>query len=113
VASDLTSDLLEAGKVQATAAGATLQWDVADAEDLPYGDGEFDAVVSSVGIMFAPHHAQAAAELLRVTRPAGRIGVINWTPAGLIGQMLATMKPYAPAPPRELSRHHYGATKPT
>lgn len=99
VASDLTSDLLEAGKVQATAAGATLQWDVADAEDLPYGDGEFDAVMSSVGLMFAPHHAQAAAELLRVTRPAGRIGLINWTPAGLIGQMLATMKPYAPAPP--------------
>lgn len=99
VASDLTRDLLEAGRAQATALGATLEWDEADAEDLPYGDGEFDVVVSSVGIMFAPHHAEAAAELLRVTRPAGRIGLISWTPAGLIGQMLATMKPYAPAPP--------------
>jgi SAM-dependent methyltransferase len=99
VASDLTADLLEAGKVRAAAVGATLQWNVADAEDLPYEGGEFDVVLSSVGIMFAPHHAAAAAELLRVTRPAGRIGLINWTPDGLIGQMLATMKPYAPAPP--------------
>ncbi|MDT7797703.1 MAG: hypothetical protein QOI78_1136 [Actinomycetota bacterium] len=99
VASDLTPDLLETGRQAAAAAGVELRWEVADAEHLPYADDEFDAVISCVGIMFAPHHQEAADELARVVRPAGRIGLLSWTPAGFIGQMFATMKPYAPPPP--------------
>ena len=99
VASDLTPDLVETGRQQAEAVGATLRWEVADAEQLPYGDAEFDAAISCVGVMFAPHHQQAADELVRVVRPGGRIGLLSWTPAGFIGQMFATMKPYAPPPP--------------
>ena len=70
-----------------------------DAEALPYDDAEFDAAISCVGVMFAPHHQVAADELVRVVRPGGRIGLLSWTPAGFIGQMFATMKPYAPPPP--------------
>lgn len=99
VASDLTPELLEAGRARAAERGLQLEWREADAEALPFADGEFDVVVSCVGVMFAPHHAAAADELLRVCRPGGRIGLINWTPEGFIGQMFATMKPYAPPPP--------------
>ncbi|TXS52149.1 class I SAM-dependent methyltransferase [Streptomyces sp. t39] len=99
VASDLTPELLEVGRQSADRAGATLEWREADAESLPFGDGEFDTVMSCVGVMFAPHHAATAAELVRVCRPEGTIGLINWTPEGFIGQMFAAMKPYAPAPP--------------
>ena len=62
-------------------------------------DGVFDAVLSCVGVMFAPHHQQSAGELVRVTRPGGTIGLLSWTPEGLVGQMFADMKPYAPPPP--------------
>jgi SAM-dependent methyltransferase len=99
VASDLTADLLETGRQMAERAGAQLRWEVADAEALPYADAEFDAAISCVGVMFAPHHQVAADELVRVVRPGGRIGLLSWTPAGFIGQMFATMKPYAPPPP--------------
>src|SRR5690606_3418240 len=71
----------------------------ADAEALPFADDEFDVVMSTVGIMFAPHHEASAAELIRVCRPGGTLGLINWTPEGFIGQMFATMTPYAPPPP--------------
>ena len=99
VASDLTPELLELGRQQSEAAGLEIDWQEADAEALPYADGEFDVVLSLVGIMFAPHHQQSADELARVTRGGGRIGLISWTPEGFIGQMFATMKPYAPPPP--------------
>ena len=99
VASDLTPELLEVGRQAAEAEGLTLTWETADAEALPYADGDFDAVLSCVGVMFAPHHQAAAAELVRVCRPGGRIGLISWTPGGFIGQLFATMKPYAPPPP--------------
>ena len=99
VASDLTPDLLETGRQHAEKQGAQLEWRQADAENLPFGDGEFDAVLSCVGVMFAPHHQESADELVRVCRPGGTIGLVSWTPAGFIGQMFATMKPYAPAPP--------------
>lgn len=99
VASDLTPELLEVGQQSAKRAGALLEWREADAEALPFDDGEFDTVMSCVGVMFAPHHATAAAELVRVCRPGGTIGLVNWTPEGFIGQMFAAMKPYAPAPP--------------
>jgi SAM-dependent methyltransferase len=99
VASDLTPELLEVGRVRAEELGATLDWRQADAEALPFADNEFDAVLSCVGVMFAPHHQVAADELVRVCRPGGTIGLLSWTPEGFIGQMFATMKPYAPPPP--------------
>ena len=100
VASDLTPELFDAGRRAAADAGVELDWREADAEALPFADGEFDAVISCVGIMFAPHHQESADELVRVTRSGGRIGLLSWTPEGFIGQMFATMKPYnAPPPP--------------
>jgi SAM-dependent methyltransferase len=99
VASDLTPELLEAGRRLAAERGAELEWHQADAEALPYADDEFDTVLSCVGVMFAPHHQVTADELVRVVRPGGTIGLINWTPEGFIGQLFATMKPYAPPPP--------------
>ena len=99
VASDLAPALLEIGRQHADEQGATLEWQEADAEALPYGDAEFDVVMSCVGVMFAPHHQAAADELVRVCRPGGTIGLLSWTPEGFIGQMFATMKPYAAPPP--------------
>ncbi|MEU9865547.1 class I SAM-dependent methyltransferase [Streptomyces sp. NPDC047971] len=99
IASDLTPELLDVGRAQARERGARLEWREADAEALPFTDGEFDTVMSCVGVMFAPHHQQTADELVRVCRPGGTIGLINWTPEGFIGQMFATMRPYAPPPP--------------
>lgn len=99
VASDLTPDLLATGKAHADAAGLSLEWVEADAEALPFDDGEFDTVLSCVGVMFAPHHQASADELVRVCKPGGTIGLLSWTPSGFIGQMFATMKPYAPPPP--------------
>jgi ubiquinone/menaquinone biosynthesis C-methylase UbiE len=99
VACDLTPELLEAGREQAARLGVTLEWREADAEALPFGDSEFDVVVSCVGVMFAPRHQACADELLRVCRPGGTVGLISWTPEGFIGEMLAVMKPYSPPPP--------------
>ncbi|WP_425296658.1 class I SAM-dependent methyltransferase [Nocardia abscessus] len=99
VASDLTPELFEAGRRIAAAKGVDLHWQEADAEALPYADAEFDAVISCVGVMFAPFHQAAADELVRVTKPGGTIGLISWTPTGFIGQMFAAMKPFAPPPP--------------
>jgi SAM-dependent methyltransferase len=99
VASDLTPELFEAGRRQAATWGAELEWTEGDAESLPFGDGDFDTVLSCVGVMFAPHHQTSADEILRVCRPGGTIGLLSWTPEGFIGQMFATMKPYAPPPP--------------
>lgn len=98
VASDLTPELLRSGQVLAAQRGADVEWQEADAEALPYADGEFDTVVSCLGVMFAPHHHASANELIRVTRPGGTIGLLSWTPEGFIGQMFAAMKPYAPPP---------------
>lgn len=99
VASDLTPELLDAGKASAERDGLTLTWQQADAEALPFSDNEFDVVMSCLGVMFAPHHQAGADELVRVCRPGGTIGLLNWTPEGFIGQLFATMKPYAPPPP--------------
>lgn len=98
-AADLTPELLHAGRQQAQAQGVTLTWEQADAEELPYADAAFDAVISCLGVMFAPHHARAANELIRVCRAGGTIALLSWTPEGFVGQMLATMKPYVVPPP--------------
>lgn len=99
VASDLTPELLEAGRLRAENLGLTLSWTEGDAEALPFGDDEFDAALSCVGVMFAPHHQRSADELVRVVRPGGTIALLNWTPEGFIGQVFATMRPFAPPPP--------------
>lgn len=98
-ASDLTPELFDAGRTVAAASGVDLEWVEADAEALPFEDGSFDVVMSCVGAMFAPRHQAVADELIRVCRPGGTIGMINWTPEGFVGNLFATMKPYAPPPP--------------
>jgi SAM-dependent methyltransferase len=98
-ASDLTPELLEAGRVRAEAAGLDLAWIPADAEDLPFEDASFDVVMSAIGVMFAPHHQVAADELVRVCRPGGTIALLSWTPEGMLGEFFRTMKPFMPPPP--------------
>jgi SAM-dependent methyltransferase len=99
VASDLTPELLEAGRARAEAQGLELEWVEADAENLPFEDESFDVVMSSIGAMFAPQHQAVADELVRVCRPGGTIGMLNWTPEGMIGALFRTMGPFAPPPP--------------
>ncbi|MEA2386098.1 MAG: hypothetical protein QOJ22_272 [Thermoleophilaceae bacterium] len=98
-ASDLTPELLEAGRARAEAQGVELDWVEADAENLPFDDESFDVVMSSIGAMFAPHHQDVADELVRVCRPGGTIGLLSWTPEGMIGALFRTMGPFAPPPP--------------
>ncbi len=98
-ASDLTPELLEAGRSKAESRGLELEWVEADAESLPFEDASFDVVMSSIGAMFAPHHQDVADEMARVCRPGGTIGMLNWTPEGMIGALFRTMGPFAPPPP--------------
>ena len=99
VACDLTPENLAAGRRQAEARGLELEWVEADAEALPFGDAAFDVVTSSVGAMFAPDHRAVADELLRVCRPGGTIGMINYTPEGGVGEFFELFARYAPPPP--------------
>lgn len=98
-ASDLTPELLEAGRTRAEADGLHLDWVEADAEKLPFDDAAFDVVMSSIGAMFAPHHQEVADELARVCRPGGTVGMLNWTPEGMIGALFRAIGPFAPPPP--------------
>src|SRR5688572_16087165 len=98
-ASDLTPELLEAGKARAESQGIELEWTEADAENLPFEDASFDVVMSSIGAMFAPHHQVVANELVRVCRPGGTIGLLSWTPEGMLGALFRTIGPFAPPPP--------------
>jgi SAM-dependent methyltransferase len=95
---DLTPELLDAGRRRARERGLTVRWAQADAEALPFADGEFDVVTSSIGAMFAPDHAATARELLRVCRPGGVIGLINWPPHSWSGAFFGVLAPFAPAP---------------
>jgi ubiquinone/menaquinone biosynthesis C-methylase UbiE len=99
VASDLTPQNFEAGRREAEAHGVELEWIEADAEALPFEDGEFDAVTSSFGAIFAPDHHAVADEMLRVCRPGGTIGMLNFTPEGLISDFFGALAPYMPPPP--------------
>jgi len=98
-ASDLTPELFDAGRERAKAEGVELEWVEADAENLPFEDGAYDVVISSIGAMFAPHHQEVADELVRVCKPGGKIGLLSWTPEGQIGGFFKTMGPFAPPPP--------------
>jgi ubiquinone/menaquinone biosynthesis C-methylase UbiE len=98
-ATDYVPELLERAAARAAADGLPLTTRVADAEALPYTDRTFDAVVSVFGVMFAPRQDRAAAELVRVCRPGGRIGLANWTPDSFVGAMFETVARYVTPPP--------------
>ena len=99
VATDYVSTLLDRARDRATAEGRQIEFREADAEALPFADGSFDVVLSTFGVMFAPDQEKAAAELIRVCRPGGRIGLANWTPDGFAGELFRTFGKYVPPPP--------------
>ena len=96
---DYVPALLEAGRVRAEAEGLQVEFRTADVEALPFGDASFDVVLSSYGVMFTADHARAAAEMVRVCRPGGRIAMANWTPDSYIGQLFKTIGAHVPPPP--------------
>jgi SAM-dependent methyltransferase len=95
---DYVPSLLERASLRALAEGLDIDFIEADAEALPFADASFDAVLSVVGVMFAPDQERAAAELLRVCRPEGTIALASWTPEGFVGDLLRVVKQYAPPP---------------
>ena len=96
---DYVPSLLESARARAQAEGHAIQFQEADAENLPFPDASFDVVMSTFGVMFTPNQDQAASELARVCKPGGRIGLANWTPESFIGQLFKTIGKYvAPAP---------------
>lgn len=95
---DYVQALLDKGHARAQADGLTLQFRQADAEALPFGDGTFDVVLSTFGVMFTPDHRSAAREMLRVLRPGGRIAMANWTPGGFIGRLFKLIGAHVPPP---------------
>jgi len=96
---DLAPSLIETARRRAAEEGLAIRYDVGDVEGLPYGDASFDVVSSSVGVIFAPTHATAAAELARVTRPGGRLGISAWRPERGICAMFEVMSEFQPPPP--------------
>jgi SAM-dependent methyltransferase len=99
VASDLVAAHFEAGRRRAAEAGVEIEWVEADALDLPFEDGSFDRVTSTLGHMFAPDHALAASEMARVCKPGGIVGFACWTLEGMIGQLFAITGSFMPPPP--------------
>lgn len=95
---DYVPSLLERGVARAAAERLDIAFQLGDAEELPFGDGSFDATTSVVGSMFAPDHARTAAELVRVTRPGGTIALASWTPDGFVGAMFRTVAGHVPPP---------------
>ncbi len=95
---DYVPELLERGRRRALAEQLSIHFVEADAEDLPYGDGLYDAVLSVFGCMFAPDQPRAATELLRVCRPGGRIGLASWTPEGFLGELFRATAAHVPPP---------------
>ena len=96
--SDYVPALLQAGQRRAEADGYTIGFQEADAENLPFGDASFDVAMSTFGVMFTPNQEKAAAEMARVCRPGGKIGLANWTPDSFIGQLFKTIGRYIPPP---------------
>jgi SAM-dependent methyltransferase len=96
---DLTPELFVAARRRAAEQGVAVEWVEGDAEELQFADASFDHVLSVFGVQFAPRHEVAAAEMARVCRPGGSVGLVSWTPAGLIGELFTIMGGYLPAPP--------------
>lgn len=99
VSTDYVESLLEQSRKRTEAEGLTVEYRQADAEDLPFDDGSFDNVMSTFGVMFTPNQARSAAEMIRVCKPGGRIGMANWTPAGFIGRLFKIIGQYVAPPP--------------
>lgn len=95
---DYVPELLDQGRIRAEADHLPIVFRTADAEALPFGDGSFDVALSTFGVMFAPSQERAAAELLRVVKPGGRIGLASWTPEGFIGKLFAVVGSFVPPP---------------
>jgi len=106
---DYVPALLEKGRARAAAEGLQVDFREADAEALPFYDGSFDVALSTFGTMFAPDHARCAAEMLRVVRAGGRIGIASWTPSGFIGQMFKTVGRHVPPPAGLVSPAMWGS----
>ena len=98
VSTDYVPRLLERGRLRAAAEGLSVEFKEADAEALGFADSSFDIVVSTFGVMFAPDQDKAAAELVRVCKSGGKIGLANWTPEGFIGQLFKVLGKYLPPP---------------
>ena len=98
IATDYIESLLECAALRAEADGVPVKIEQADAEALPFDDSSFDAVLSTFGVMFTPNPAQSGAELVRVCKPGGRIGLANWTPESFIGQMFKIVGAHVPPP---------------
>jgi len=98
VSLDYVPSLLDGGRRRAAAEGFDIDFVEGDAQALPFADGEFDAVISVVGAMFAPDHGRTAAEMLRVCRSGGTIAMANWTPEGFIGHLLRAVGGHVPPP---------------
>jgi ubiquinone/menaquinone biosynthesis C-methylase UbiE len=109
VASDLTEENFVAGRREARERGVELEWVRADAQSLPFDDGEFDVVTSCLGAIFAPDHQAVADELVRVCRPGGTIGMINFTPEGLAAEFFGLFERYAPSRPGSLPPTAWGS----
>lgn len=105
---DYVQSLLDAGRARAEAEGLTMEFRIADAEHLPFRDGEFDAVVSTFGVMFTPNQQRAVDELLRVCRRRGRIGLANWTSDSFVGNLFRVLGRYVAPPPGVPSPAEWG-----
>ena len=99
ISTDFVPSLLESGRARALAEGHAIDFQEADAENLPFPDASFDAVMSTFGVMFTPNQEKAASELARVCKRGGRIGLANWTPESFIGQLFKTIGRYVPPAP--------------
>jgi SAM-dependent methyltransferase len=108
---DYVGTLLDRGRARAEAEALKVTYEVADAEQLPYENATFDAVVSTFGVMFAPNQLKAASEMLRVCRPGGKVGMANWTPDGFIGQLFKTLGKHI-APPAGVKSPALWGSKP-
>ncbi|PSO21894.1 class I SAM-dependent methyltransferase [Bradyrhizobium sp. MOS003] len=108
ISTDYVPALLDRARARAIADGLAIEFKEADAEQLSFADGTFDAVVSTFGVMFTPDHAKAAGEMLRVCRSGGKIGLANWRPDGFIGQVFKTLGKYLPPPSGALSPALWG-----
>jgi SAM-dependent methyltransferase len=105
---DYVPALIDTARRRAAAEGLAVDFVEADAECLPFADDSFDYVLSALGVMFVADHARAAAELVRVCRPGGRIGLANWTPTGFVGSMLQIVGRHVPPPPEAQPPSRWG-----
>ena len=108
---DYVPELLAVARRRAAAEDLPIDFVEASAEDLPFADGTFDHVLSAIGVMFAADHARAAAELVRVTRPGGRISLASWTPTGFVGRLLKTVGAHVPPPAVAQSPTRWGVAE--